>query len=54
MVRGKGQAMAKYALEGLPNKVMDANYATILPDVQLLQDELQKSRNALEARKKPS
>jgi predicted nuclease of restriction endonuclease-like (RecB) superfamily len=51
---GKGQAMAKYALEGLPNKVMAANYATILPDVQLLQDELQKSRNALEARKKPS
>jgi len=47
----KGQALARYALEGLPTKVMAANYRTVLPDAELLQKELEKTRNLLEARK---
>ncbi len=44
-------ALARYALEGLPNKVMAAEYKTALPDVQLLQDELEKTRREFEARR---
>jgi predicted nuclease of restriction endonuclease-like (RecB) superfamily len=47
----KGHAMAKYALEGLPNKIMAANYKTVLPDAELLEKELQKTRLMLESRK---
>jgi predicted nuclease of restriction endonuclease-like (RecB) superfamily len=46
----KGQALAKYALDGLPNKVMAANYKTILPDAEVLQRELDKTRLMLEGR----
>jgi predicted nuclease of restriction endonuclease-like (RecB) superfamily len=46
----KGQALAKYALDGLPNKVMAANYKTILPDAEVLQRELHKTRLLLEGR----
>jgi predicted nuclease of restriction endonuclease-like (RecB) superfamily len=46
----KGQALAKYALDGLPNKVMAANYKTILPDAEVLQRELDKTRLLLEGR----
>jgi predicted nuclease of restriction endonuclease-like (RecB) superfamily len=46
----KGQALAKYALDGLPNKVMAANYKTILPDAEVLQRELRKTRLLLEGR----
>ena len=49
----KGHALAKYALEGLPNKVMAANYQMLLPDAALLQQELEKSRLLLEARHTP-
>jgi predicted nuclease of restriction endonuclease-like (RecB) superfamily len=47
----KGHAMAQYALEGLPNKIMAANYKTVLPDAKLLQKELQRTRLMLESRK---
>jgi predicted nuclease of restriction endonuclease-like (RecB) superfamily len=47
----KGQALAKYALDGLPNKVMAANYKTILPDAEVLQRELDKTRLMLEGRR---
>ena len=52
----KGHAMARYALEGLPNKVMAANYRTVLPDAELLQKELEATRRLLESRtsKQPS
>ncbi|MCL2178141.1 MAG: PDDEXK nuclease domain-containing protein [Proteobacteria bacterium] len=50
-VRAKS-ALARYALDGLPNKVMAAEYRTVLPDVKLLQAELEKTRHALEARRK--
>jgi len=48
----KGQALARYALEGLPTKVMAANYRTVLPDAELLQKELENTRRMLEARLK--
>jgi predicted nuclease of restriction endonuclease-like (RecB) superfamily len=44
----KGQALAKYALDGLPNKIMAANYKTMLPDAEVLQRELEKTRLLLE------
>ena len=48
----KGHALARYALEGLPNKIMAANYKMILPDAELLQNELEKTRTLLENRTK--
>ena len=44
-------ALARYALDGLPNKVMAAEYQTVLPDVKLLEAELDKTRRELEARR---
>lgn len=46
----KGAAEAHYALEGLQNKVLAAEYQTVLPDEGLLAEELQRSRELLEAR----
>jgi len=50
----KGHALARYALDGLPNKVMAANYRTVLPDAELLQKELENTRRQLESRGTPS
>ncbi|MDR0701827.1 MAG: DUF1016 domain-containing protein, partial [Azoarcus sp.] len=47
----KGSNEAHYALDGLPNKVLAAEYRTVLPDEKLLADELAKSRRELEARR---
>lgn len=44
-------ALARYALDGLPNKVMAAQYQTVLPDVKLLEAELERTQEALEARR---
>jgi predicted nuclease of restriction endonuclease-like (RecB) superfamily len=49
----KGHALARYALEGLPTKVMAANYRTMLPDAELLQRELENTRRMLESRVRP-
>ena len=46
----KGHALARYALDGLPNKIMAANYKTVLPDAEVLQKELEKTRLLLELR----
>ncbi|HCW0315781.1 TPA: DUF1016 family protein [Pseudomonas aeruginosa] len=46
----KGYALARYALDGLPTKVMAANYRTVLPDAELLQKELENTRRLLESR----
>ena len=46
----KGHALARYALEGLPTKVMAVNYRTVLPDAELLQKELETTRRLLESR----
>jgi hypothetical protein len=41
-----------YAMEGLPNKVLAAEYRTVLPAADRLTAELTKARLALEARMK--
>lgn len=46
----KGAAEAHYALEGLPNKVLAAEYQTVLPDETLLAEELNRTRRELDAR----
>ena len=46
----KGSAMAKYALEGLPNKVLASEYRTVLPDEKLIAEELNRTRKLLEER----
>lgn len=46
----KGAAEAHYALDNLPNKVLAAEYQTVLPDEALLVNELERSRRALETR----
>ena len=46
----KGHALARYALEGLPTKVMASNYRTVLPDAELLQKELEATQHMLESR----
>jgi predicted nuclease of restriction endonuclease-like (RecB) superfamily len=44
----KGAAEAHYALEGLTNKVLAAEYQTVLPDEKLLAEQLAKTRRELE------
>jgi hypothetical protein len=46
----KGTAEAHYALDGLPNKVLAAEYQTILPDERLLAAELVRTRRELQIR----
>ena len=48
----KNSALAKYALQGLPNKVLAAEYKTVLPDEKLIAEELRITRNLLEERNK--
>ena len=48
----KDENLAKYALEGLPNKVLAAEYKLQLPDEAVLVKELERSRAMLEARKR--
>jgi len=43
-------AVARYSLDGLPSKVLAAEYRTALPDEKLLADEIDKTRRALESR----
>ena len=49
----KGESLARYALEGLPNKVMAAEYRTALPDETVLAAEIERARGELEARRRP-
>ena len=46
----KDAAVAHYALEGLPNKILAAEYRVALPDEELLADELRRTRRLLEER----
>ncbi len=46
----KGAAEAHYALDNLPNKVLAAEYRTVLPDEKLIAKELERSRQELEKR----
>jgi predicted nuclease of restriction endonuclease-like (RecB) superfamily len=44
----KGAAEAHYALDNLPNKILAAEYQTVLPDEKLIAEELERSRRELE------
>ena len=46
----KDEAIARYALDGLPNKILATEYRTVLPDEKLIADEIEKTRRQLEAR----
>jgi predicted nuclease of restriction endonuclease-like (RecB) superfamily len=46
----KGAAEAHYALDNLPNKVLAAEYKTVLPNEKLIAEELERSRRELEKR----
>jgi hypothetical protein len=46
----KGTAEAHYALDNLPNKVLAAEYQTVLPGEKVIVDELRRSRVELEKR----
>lgn len=45
----KNEAVARYALDGLPNKVMAAEYRTTLPDESVLASEIERTRKMLES-----
>jgi len=49
----KGVAEAHYALEGLPNKVLAAEYRTVLPNEKLLAEELVRTRRQIGVRPLP-
>jgi hypothetical protein len=50
----KGTAEAHYALDNLPNKILAAEYQTVLPDEKLIADELDRSRREVEQRRSKS
>jgi len=47
----KDEAVARYALEGLPNKVLASEYWTVLPDEKELAAEIKRTQALLEKRK---
>ena len=49
----KDEAVARYALEGLPNKVLAAEYRTTLPDEEILASEIDRTRQAISLRGTP-
>ncbi|MEI7297395.1 PDDEXK nuclease domain-containing protein [Paraburkholderia tropica] len=48
----KGAAEAHYALDNLPNKILAAEYQTVLPDEETIAQELERTRAELERRGK--
>ena len=46
----KDEAIVRYALEGLPNKVVAAEYRTTLPDEEILASEIDRTRQAISLR----
>lgn len=49
----KDESVAKYALEGLPNKVLAAEYRTTLPDEDSLAIEIERMRQRMDERNGP-
>lgn len=43
----KGENLARYALEGLPNKILAREYLTVLPDEKTLKAEMEKAERRL-------
>jgi predicted nuclease of restriction endonuclease-like (RecB) superfamily len=50
----KGAAEAHYALDNLSNKILAAEYQTVLPDEKIIAEELDRSRRELEQRILPT
>jgi hypothetical protein len=50
----KNEALARYTLDNLPNKVMAAEYKTALPEEKLIAEELDRTRRLLDARRQSS
>jgi len=48
----RDEAIARYALDGLPNKILATEYRTVLPDEKLIADEIEKTRRQLEMRQR--
>jgi hypothetical protein len=48
---GKREAVARYALEGLPNKILASEYLTTLPQEETIAAELEHTRQVIEERK---
>ena len=48
---GKREAVARYALQGLPNKILASEYLTALPQEETLAAELEHTRKELEKRR---
>ena len=46
----KDEALARYALDGLPNNVMAAEYRITLPNEELLAAEIDRTRQVIESR----
>jgi predicted nuclease of restriction endonuclease-like (RecB) superfamily len=46
----KGEMLARYALDGLPNKVLAAEYRVALPDEKAIAAEIERTRRLLEGR----
>ena len=46
----RNAALARYALDNVPNKVLAAEYRTVLRDEKVIAAELGETRRALEAR----
>jgi predicted nuclease of restriction endonuclease-like (RecB) superfamily len=49
----KDDALARYSLEGLPNKILAREYKLALPNEQRLAAEIEKARDRLQARRGP-
>ncbi|MEW6130026.1 MAG: PDDEXK nuclease domain-containing protein [Acidobacteriota bacterium] len=47
----KGEALARYALEDLPNKVVAREYLMLLPDEKTLQSEIEKAKRTFSLKK---
>ncbi len=47
----KGADEARYSLEGLPNTILAAEYRTVLPNEELLVQEIEKTRRELDVRR---
>ena len=54
LAASKGESEARYALEGLSNQVLAAEYRTVLPDEAVLTAALEQSQQALVERRLPS
>jgi len=48
----KDEAIARYALDGLPNKILATEYRTVLPDEKLMAHEIEKTRRQLETQQR--